>query len=935
MTRCAAALRRSCGLLLALTVTVSALENPGFETISTTGTISGWTVQRWNSNDPAQVASETTGAADGARAVSIAAVPKGGAGLASGLLPFDGLTSWRCRLRMKASVDYVGDAPWLFAAWYQGGVFVGNTALAMPVVVPTTWAQVEAVIPVDCAPSGADGMRLCLATRSAGTATASGRLWYDAVTLEPDAAVASVALACDHFAQWTSLGEPITFTLARGRLPPHCSRVQCRIFDSAGTLSAETSIDAATFTASGWTWRPSLPGFYELEFAAIVADGTAIPLVSSWSPRFPSGRVLALTRGRWAVAVAAAPTRPSAERSPLFGFTWDFTQPEACGRIGDLMGFSAVRLQEIPWGCAGTDLSKAIEPEPGVYHWEELDRRIDWMHAHGLKIIAQILGTPRWASPHPEDDQIYICMPGFAIWAPKDTAVWTRFLEQVVRRYQDRVAIWELWNEPHLPGGSCYWHDTPEHYVELLTSGYRTIKAIQPTAEVWNGGMGMRYLPFYRQLVRHGGGAAYDRLSLHGTGCDPAPFQTIDRTAGIAPRPWVNSEHHGILVNPVMSDELPSERTLARRLVLDAFGQLARGAGLICQFEMLDQIETEMLPAARQEGWFTHVSGLFRSQPRIEPRLPALVWHTIIAQVKPGMVIRSQHRIDGVRVVACDNGGMGLLLVWHDANTAQPLPTALTACCGEAIDWEGKPQAAGTPLAAGTMLLIRGADLARVAALPSGEALPALPGSVAQRAASVPHTTVLWGPLPDQPALTALPTYVEGATPEAVRAGFAIAATADGVDVVVEVTDAEHVAVDTPGKYWQGDSVQLGFDTLGAGIAGDQVQFQVALTSAGPVVWKDVAPYLGGDLPDRWTPAGHPARFAEAHITPVLGGMRYRIHIAASELHPLVIERDQPLHAALLVNSNRGKGRQGWVEWGSGIGKDFTPLNYGILEWAR
>lgn len=925
-------------ILCAITAAAAAsLENPGFESATTTPAtawrIPGWSSQRWNGDDPAQVAVETTGAAEGAHAVSVAAVGKGGAGVASLGLPFDGVGSWRCRLRMRASSEYAGNTPWLFAAWYAGGRFLGMTALPTVMPVPTTWTPVEAPIPADSAPAGADRMVLCLATRAAGSATPAGRLWFDDVALLPDSSL-SVALACDRFAQWTSVGEPITFRLARGRLPAQMRVLRGKIFDSSGGLVGESGVDAATFATSGWTWLPTVPGFYEAGFTAELADGTAVPLASSWAPRLPSGRVLALTRDRWTVAVGAAPTRPIAERSPLFGFTWDFNQGDVAGQVGDLIGFSTVRLQSVPWGCAGTDVRKAIEPEPGVYHWEELDKRIDWMHTHGLRIIAQVMGTPRWASPHPEDDSIHICVLGYSAWAPKDLSHWTRFLELAVRRYQDRVSIWEMWNEPHLPGGSCYWLDTPERYVALLTSGYRTVKAVQPSAEVWIGGIGMRYLPFYRQLVKLGGGAAYDRLSMHGSGCDPAPFYAIDRKAGLAQRPWINSEHHGILINPAMSSELPDERILARRLVLDAFGQLARGAGLICQFEMIDQIEPEMLPAARAEAWFTHVSGLFRNQPRLEARLPALIWHTVIAQVRPGMQVRSQHRLGDIRVVACSNEGSDLLLVWHDAASALPMPSELSACGGSMIDWEGKPLATGAAVPAGSMILVRGADATKVAALPVGEALPLLRGGKQQRKEQLPHAGATWGAMPGQPTLTPITAYVDGAVPAAVQAGFAVAASAQSIDVLVEVTDPEHVAEHAPGKYWQGDSVQLGFDTAGDGIAGDQVQFQVALTTGGPVVWKDVAPLLGGDLPDRWTPAGRPAAHASADISPIPGGLRYRIRIDSSELHPLIMDRGQPLHASILVNSNRGQGRQGWIEWGSGIGKEFTPVNYGVLDWA-
>ncbi len=160
-----------------------------------------------------------------------------------------------------------------------------------------------------------------------------------------------------------------------------------------------------------------------------------------------------------------------------------------------------------------------------------------------------------------------------------------------------------------------------------------------------------------------------------------------------------------------------------------------------------------------------------------------------------------------------------------------------------------------------------------------------------------------------------------------------MAADARTLTLRVEVRDPDHVAVDQPGLYWQGDCVQFGLDTSDSSAPGEPVQFQVALTKGGPVVWKDKVPYIGGDLPGGWTPAGRPAEHVRAVIAPIAGGMRYIITIDVTELYPLIPERGHPLRFSLLVNSNRGQGRNGWVEWGSGIGGEANTAAYGVLAW--
>ena len=52
-------------------------------------------------------------------------------------------------------------------------------------------------------------------------------------------------------------------------------------------------------------------------------------------------------------------------------------------------GFNTVRLAEFAWS--------RLEPEPGRFDFDWLDRAIEILHAHGIQVV---LGTPT-ASPPP------------------------------------------------------------------------------------------------------------------------------------------------------------------------------------------------------------------------------------------------------------------------------------------------------------------------------------------------------------------------------------------------------------------------------------------------------------------------------------------------------------------------------------------------------
>lgn len=924
--------------ILAVAAGMVALElpNPRFEDAAPDGGPAGWQPQAWDR--PAGRLPVVPGAAAGSRAIRIEAVEAGGAGWASARMAFRG-GSWRVGLVVRADGVFTGSAPWFFIACFGGGSYLGAVPVAVGALPSGSWGRREAVVDLDGAPARTDEVSLCLACRSTG-GPAAGGFEIDAVDVAEEPGMA-IPLVSDRPANWLAPGERAVIGLGGRSLPGWCATVALRIADSAGRQTGVAEVTAADFAAGGWTWQPSDPGLFRVTAEAVDAGGARRrPLVARRTWSLPDGSAVDTTWDGIQFAVAA-PARPMSGRCPVFGYTHSTDRPaDRQAALADLVGFRFAKLAAVGWGAMNARTELAIEPERGVFRWERLDATIADIAARGLDIAGTVQQTPRWASPHPDETGVDICIPRFSAYAPADLADWTRFLTRLAERYRGRVFAWELWNEPHLPGSSVFWRDTPERFAAMLAAGRAAIRAADPAVQVWIGGMGMRYLPFYRQLARAGGAAHHDALALHGLWVDPRPFCAIDAAAGIPERPWVISEHHSVLVQTDRDVDGIDEAALAGNLVRSWLWALRAGCRRLAMFELTDLVEPEVLPAAKRSGWFVHASGLFRASPRIEPRLAALVAHTFLARLGPGTAYLSEHRVGDAAAIALGDGDRRTLLVaWRDgAGPAGPPPPefAAVAAGAEVCDWEGRACPGWPALAPGVMYLVDGVERRRLAGLPAGVAIAAsrVASPAPNATAPVPHAAASWG-LDGPPRwITDGMVHVGGAGPGDVSARFAVAADGSDLEVVVEVADPDHHPVAEPGRYWQGDSVQVAIDTAGYGVDGDQVQFTVADLPGGAVVWKDRTPDIGGDLPQRWTMSGRPAAYATARVEAIPGGRRYRIRLAVTELFPWRPERSRPLRLGLLVNSSRGQGRAGWVEWSSGIGAGPDPSRFGVLDWA-
>jgi hypothetical protein len=116
------------------------------------------------------------------------------------------------------------------------------------------------------------------------------------------------------------------------------------------------------------------------------------------------------------------------------------------------------------------------EPSPGVIDYTQTDRMNANAVANGLDTMALLFALPGWASSNGNWNGV-----------PKDWNQWAAFVTRMVTRYKATVHHWEIWNEPDLG----FWAGTPAQYAKLLAVAYDAIKAVDPTATVWFGGLSM------------------------------------------------------------------------------------------------------------------------------------------------------------------------------------------------------------------------------------------------------------------------------------------------------------------------------------------------------------------------------------------------------------------------------------------------------------
>ncbi len=290
-----------------------------------------------------------------------------------------------------------------------------------------------------------------------------------------------------------------------------------------------------------------------------------VSLVSGWRPHLSdclASCVLALSSAAAAAQGQPIHLSPEPESIPatLFGM---HVHRAATTTPWPEIPFASQRLWDV--GLTWRDL----EPKPGQWHWEDLDRAVQLDERHGTGVLLDLGMTPEWAASRPGEDSPY---GKGAASPPVSLAEWQRQVSAVATRYKGRIHLYELWNEPNF---AAFYTGTPKQLVELARTGYAAIKAVDGSALVLSPAFSLEDEGGYRGLeafLAEGGGAFADGIAVHlyvGTGSPE------DHVAKVARLKQMLARYH-LQAKPIWNTEMGWPRQKVFRDREEAAGYVAR-----------------------------------------------------------------------------------------------------------------------------------------------------------------------------------------------------------------------------------------------------------------------------------------------------------------------------------------------------------------------
>ncbi len=170
------------------------------------------------------------------------------------------------------------------------------------------------------------------------------------------------------------------------------------------------------------------------------------------------------------------------------------------GRAADV-GAGSVRLN-LRWDTVALTPPAGQDRDPAWpgYTFAAIDAEVVAAVAAGLRPILNVSRAPLWAQGAGRPSGV-----GRGSWKP-DVAAYGRFVTAVARRYSGsfvdpvtgarlpRISAFQLWNEPNLDTYLApQWENgrpfAPGRFRQLVNAGYRSIKAVQPSATVAAAGL--------------------------------------------------------------------------------------------------------------------------------------------------------------------------------------------------------------------------------------------------------------------------------------------------------------------------------------------------------------------------------------------------------------------------------------------------------------
>ncbi len=296
-----------------------------------------------------------------------------------------------------------------------------------------------------------------------------------------------------------------------------------------------------------------------------------------------------------------------------------------------------------------------IQPERGTWNWITSDAELQTLYDPlGLSLLPIFGYTPTWASSAPRQADA-------ASYPPRDLRDLSRFVQASVSRYQQRVKVWEVWNEANIG----FFRGSAAEYAEMIKAAAVAARRADPDCRIAIGCAGVD-TDFLQRLYEFGCGPYFDIMSVH-------PYQ------------WGRHFNDGH-----MADKLRACRELMERhgdrnkeiWVTEIGWSLAEGVSAEDQAALLIQAFVTALSLRESLGvekvfWFSAKDwggpghGLVDVDGRPKPALVA--YRSLIQELADTIYVGSWSGSDELRGHVFQHDGQRVLVIWSPTpDTCRP-----------------------------------------------------------------------------------------------------------------------------------------------------------------------------------------------------------------------------------------------------------------------
>jgi hypothetical protein len=147
-----------------------------------------------------------------------------------------------------------------------------------------------------------------------------------------------------------------------------------------------------------------------------------------------------------------------------------------------------VRWAEIPFPWCWQEMNR------GKISLQASEKTQDAYDRHHIRVMASIVGTPRWAAfPENGGAELQHTYGSWETTPPSDPALLATFTREAARKFKGRIKHWQYGNEMHLEWA---WHGkgaTQEYLIECLKAFRQAVKEADPEAQVHLGGTALNH----------------------------------------------------------------------------------------------------------------------------------------------------------------------------------------------------------------------------------------------------------------------------------------------------------------------------------------------------------------------------------------------------------------------------------------------------------